>query len=271
MEYFSTLLKSYVKDNRFTYPPGCKDINMVNLSFTDDLFILCGASVNSMNIIPEVLNFFGAQSTLKPNLSKSTCYFAGISDGEGQLSAHDYRVLVDKDKKKIDEWGNQQLSFTGRLVMLNSELFGVCNYWCQTIFISKGTIMETERLMKKFLWKGVSAGKFLPKVSWKKATLRQEEGGLGIKSLHLWNSCIGKEALWIWKGLLHLTELLKPHVKYHNGNGRSVSRLYNNWSENGVMVEMLSARTISALQLLNTDSVVGFMDRVKWPRGRKFT
>ncbi|GAA0184167.1 hypothetical protein LIER_31456 [Lithospermum erythrorhizon] len=53
---------------------------VVNVSFADDLFLLSGADEESMRLIKYVLAEFGRMSGLHPNLSKSSSYFAGVSD-----------------------------------------------------------------------------------------------------------------------------------------------------------------------------------------------
>ncbi|GAA0138508.1 reverse transcriptase [Lithospermum erythrorhizon] len=219
MECFSELLKMYIVEEEFDYHPKRREIDLVNLSFADDLFILCGATELSLKLIRKALRMFGYLSGLHLNSSKSCCYFAGLSQADEQklfsilditasvlpvkyldiplttkqLGGQDYRVLVDKIKHKIEGWGSKHLSYAGRVVLISSVIFGVCNYWCQTVFLPISTIKEIEKIMKACLWKGTSEDKFLPKVSWKQATLRKEEGGLGIKSIQSWNiTCMAK-------------------------------------------------------------------------------
>ncbi|GAA0176403.1 hypothetical protein LIER_29404 [Lithospermum erythrorhizon] len=79
MEYFSELLKQHSNNGKFSYHPRCKDIGLVNISFADELFIMCGAIVGSMQTIKKILGMFSDCSGLKPNLTKSSCYFAGVS------------------------------------------------------------------------------------------------------------------------------------------------------------------------------------------------
>ncbi|GAA0165148.1 hypothetical protein LIER_20624 [Lithospermum erythrorhizon] len=112
----------------FEYHNQSKEIEFVNLSFADDLFVLSAASVRA---VKSVLKVFGEVSGLHPNLSKSTCYFAGVNDRKAnelssmlgisvgclpvrylgiplttkQLKAQDCRVLIDKISHKIDRWG----------------------------------------------------------------------------------------------------------------------------------------------------------------------
>ncbi|GAA0156008.1 reverse transcriptase [Lithospermum erythrorhizon] len=232
LSYFFELLKSRVGDGGLEYHLGCKEIGVANMSFAD-LFIMCGASDSSMKIVREVLEEFGKCSGLEPNLAKSSCYFAGgVEEEEARLSnivgipvstlpvrylgiplttkqinSHDCRILVEQVRQRIDSWESKSLSFAGRVTLINSVLFGVCNYWCQTTFIPIETVKDIEEIMKQYLWKGAVAGKYIPKVSWKQATLRKKEGGLGIKdvrtrniafmSKHVWDICNEKEALWV--------------------------------------------------------------------------
>ncbi|GAA0159091.1 hypothetical protein LIER_15958 [Lithospermum erythrorhizon] len=77
MDFFSELLKSKIRSDNFEYHRGCKKINLVNMSFADDLFIMCGAKGKSMQLVKSVLEEFGEYSGFKHNLAKSSCYFAG--------------------------------------------------------------------------------------------------------------------------------------------------------------------------------------------------
>ncbi|GAA0161623.1 hypothetical protein LIER_43574 [Lithospermum erythrorhizon] len=77
MEVFTKLLRSQEK---FHYHPKCEEISLINVSFIDDLFFLSCANVESMRLIKKVLADFGKLSRLLPNLSKSSRYFAGVTD-----------------------------------------------------------------------------------------------------------------------------------------------------------------------------------------------
>ncbi|GAA0183511.1 hypothetical protein LIER_30908 [Lithospermum erythrorhizon] len=161
MDYFSELLKSKVSAGDFDFHPGCREIGVVNISFADDLFILCIANEKSLKTVKRILGTFGDCSGLKPNLAKSTCYFAGIADEEEvrlsnimgipistllvrylgtplttkQISGHDCRVLVDRVRNRIEGWGCKHLSFAGRVTLItlcclesHEHLFFQCEY-----------------------------------------------------------------------------------------------------------------------------------------------
>lgn len=50
--------------------------------FADDLFILSGAIKDSLQLIKQGMEDFGAASGLKPNLMKSSMFIAGLIDEE---------------------------------------------------------------------------------------------------------------------------------------------------------------------------------------------
>ncbi|GAA0171604.1 hypothetical protein LIER_25594 [Lithospermum erythrorhizon] len=76
---------------------------------------------------------------------------------------------------------------------------------------------------------------------------------------------------WVWKKILALREVLRPHVEYKVGNGETVSCLHDKWCPEGVMTSILSEKDISVLNLLQTYTVVGFLKKVKWWNGRRLT
>ncbi|GAA0154120.1 hypothetical protein LIER_43259 [Lithospermum erythrorhizon] len=135
-------------------------------------------------------------------------------------------------------------------------------------------------MMKAYLWNGTSSSKYCPKISWKQATLSKDEGGLGLKGLHdwnragmanhVWNLSERKEALWV-KWINTYREILRPYVKYQIGDATAVNCKFDNWSSNGIMVDILSPRSISMMNMGKTDIVADFLLKVRWPVGRRLT
>ncbi|GAA0156655.1 reverse transcriptase [Lithospermum erythrorhizon] len=197
MDCFTTLLQV---QGRFEFHPQCEEIGLTKLNFADDLFVLSAATEKSMKLIRRVLKEFGEISRLHSNLTKSTSYFIGMKDQEAtrlsgildipiaeisvkyleiplttkQIKAADCKILLEKIKGKINSWGSKFLSFARRLVLIQAVMFYIYNYWCQVVFLPKQVIKEVESMFNSFPWKGVDSGRFLPKVSWKQATLRRK-------------------------------------------------------------------------------------------------
>ncbi|GAA0165972.1 hypothetical protein LIER_21237 [Lithospermum erythrorhizon] len=131
IDYSSELLKSKINNENFDYHPGGMEIEVANINFADDLFILCGATGRSMKLIKEVLEEFESCFGLKPNLTKSSYFFTNIPKrDEAKLSSllgvlvvallvkylgiplttkrmsnHDCRILVERIRQKTDGWG----------------------------------------------------------------------------------------------------------------------------------------------------------------------
>ncbi|GAA0185190.1 hypothetical protein LIER_32478 [Lithospermum erythrorhizon] len=116
---------------------------------------------------------------------------------------------------------------------------------------------------------------------------------MACMSKHVWNLCRKKEAWekwiqttrlknqsfwaikersidsWSWRKILALKDSLRNHVKYRIGDGKSVNCLHDNWSSSGVMVDILSNRDVSNLNMLVIDTVADFIKKTKWPDGKR--
>ncbi|GAA0142491.1 hypothetical protein LIER_35578 [Lithospermum erythrorhizon] len=205
MEFFTKLLKFRTSNMDFVYHPMCKEINISSIRFVDDLFILSGATSGYLRIIKHVLMKFGSRTGLKPNLDKSVCYFVGVDSDEEER-------LIGILWMSMDVLLVRYLGILLTTKLLNAhDCRGLTNYIAKKVevcvFLPAIVFSSIERIMKKFLWKGKANGKFLPKVAWKQATMRKNEGGLGIKKIkewnvacmtqHLCNICDNKKTLWI--------------------------------------------------------------------------
>nr|GEZ44704.1 hypothetical protein [Tanacetum cinerariifolium] len=79
MEILTLMLKRKVEESGlFTYHRDCSNLNLINLCFTDYLFIFSYEDVQSITIIKEALEEFKCASGLVPSLPKSTMYFCNV-------------------------------------------------------------------------------------------------------------------------------------------------------------------------------------------------
>ncbi|GJV37900.1 hypothetical protein Tco_1410377 [Tanacetum coccineum] len=62
----------------FTYHRYCSKLNLINLCFTDDLFLFAHGDVDSARVIMDTLVEFKEASRLTPSLPKSTAYFCNV-------------------------------------------------------------------------------------------------------------------------------------------------------------------------------------------------
>lgn len=144
-----------------------------------------------------------------------------------------------------------------------------------SVFIlPKGCIKRIESLCSKFLWAGNTDTSGQAKIAWTTVCLPKAEGGLGIRSLTMWNKVLCLRFLWLlfsdskslwaiwnrrynlqgkslwtleistsnswtWNHLLKLKELGMQFVKPILGNGHSVSFWYDAWTPFGSLINFL--------------------------------
>lgn len=64
----------------FVHHPKCSKLDLTQLVFVDDLFLLCGADPGSFHLIKEVLADFYLFSGLQPNLQKTSTFLACVDN-----------------------------------------------------------------------------------------------------------------------------------------------------------------------------------------------
>ena len=55
---------------------------------------------------------------------------------------------------------------------------------------------DIDKLLKRFLWKVEGNKNFKYSVAWKDVCMQKKEGGLGLRSLHVWNEALMAKHLW---------------------------------------------------------------------------
>ncbi|GAA0160294.1 reverse transcriptase [Lithospermum erythrorhizon] len=227
MDAFNSLLLHNIQINGFDFHPKCEKLQLTNVYFTDDLFLISGATVRSFKVIHKTLDEFGNMFGLNPNLDKSVCFFAGTSDRNmdklssilnisigalpvrylgvplttWQLRASDCRRLIDNIKNKIDQWKHRHVSYAGRVTLINClvwyhELLGSMSISAQCLFLPIEVCNEIEKHVRAFLWSGSNLNKYKSKVAWAQVGKRKKEGGLEIKRLHEWNQACMCFHIW---------------------------------------------------------------------------
>ncbi|GAA0183727.1 hypothetical protein LIER_31090 [Lithospermum erythrorhizon] len=166
-------MRKAIDEPEFVFHPKYKELEITNVCFADDMFIVCGA--NETTIVSYSLKMFGELSGLEPNLEKSILYVTGLEEDKALYLG------------KVKAWGNRHLSFAGRLLLISTIIFGKENYWCQFLYLPSAMIQKIDEIVRRFLWKCEAQGRFLPKVSWRKVTEPREVGGLRVNNLKEWN------------------------------------------------------------------------------------
>ncbi|KAK4384654.1 hypothetical protein Sango_3038900 [Sesamum angolense] len=165
MEVLHMILQQLIEqDGEFQYHWICKDFNLFQLSFADDLLLFCKADVRSVVLFGRGLDTFATLSGLHTNPQKSQLIISkaalglresllatlGFQEGHlpvrylglplisARLSVADCQPLLQKIDSRIKGWEGVQLSFAGRVQLIKSVLIflrGVLGY---DIYLTKG-------------------------------------------------------------------------------------------------------------------------------------
>ncbi|XP_071694395.1 uncharacterized protein [Rutidosis leptorrhynchoides] len=336
MEILTLLFQWNINNNQeFTYHPKCESQKIVNVCFADDLFIFSYANMESVMIIADALEEFKNCSGLVPSFQKSTAFFAGVNKHikdailmvmpfvvgslpviclgvpliSTRLYHKDCKGLVDRLKRKIDDWKNKYLSFAGRVQLITSVLSSMQVYWSSVFMLSDSVIKEMEKIMRGFLWCQGEMKQGKAKVKWSTVYLPKSEGGLGIKSLktwnialmvyHIWNIITCKQTLWVkwihtyrlqnhnfwvvdnvasgswvWRKILSIRQLVRHLIVHVVGNGSNTSAWFDSWTDFGPLAQIQVPNTTQEDKVGWKDSngeLVEFSSKAAWESLRNRT
>ncbi|XP_074302944.1 uncharacterized protein LOC141637284 [Silene latifolia] len=125
--------------------------------------------------------------------------YLGIPITCGKLAKQDCQVLVERIVTKIRGFGTKKLSNSERLVLVNSVLTTLYNYWINIFLIPKGVLNKINSICRHYLWDGSVDYIRVPPMGWGKVCSPTDERGLGIRDSLSWNiDAIGKLVWWIY-------------------------------------------------------------------------
>ncbi|GKA73703.1 putative reverse transcriptase domain, reverse transcriptase zinc-binding domain protein [Tanacetum coccineum] len=191
------------------------------------------------------------------------------------------KILVESAKNRIEDWKNKSLSFAGRLQLGKSVISSMHVYWVSVLAIPKGILYDIQALICGFLWCNGDYKRGKAEVAWGDICLPTSEGGLGLRSLklfnkalmtkHIWNIVTNKESLWVrwiyaykikgrsfwaiplndaemswgWQKILQLRDRVRPFIWTKIGNGLKASAWYDIWDPQCPLINHLSPRDIA--------------------------
>ncbi|AAC24057.1 Contains similarity to reverse transcriptase-like protein gb/2244803 from A. thaliana chromosome 4 contig gb/Z97336 [Arabidopsis thaliana] len=213
--------------------------------------VLSDGKIRSIDGVVRVFNDFALWSGLRISMEKSTLFLAGTSATAHQtitstypfsvgtlpvrylglplvnkrLSAADYLPLLEKIRQRIGSWTARFLSFAGRLNLISSVLWSICNFWMAAFRLPRGCIREVDKICSAFLWSGQEMKTTKAKVSWQEICKPKHEGGS-----------------WMWKKLLKYRAVASPLCRAEVKNGQTTSFWYDNWSDLGRLSDLVGER-----------------------------
>eukprot|EP00253_Pinus_taeda_P018691 PITA_18691 len=230
------------------YGNRAKNIN--HSQFADDTLLIGGASTTIAKRFKTLLDQYMHCSGGAVNYQKSCVYgwnitnqvahsiasifgvtykikwehfsYLGMPVSLGPLKAEAWDEIIDKVKRKIQQWGTLWLNPAGRLILLNSgitylPLYRFTLYQAPAIFHHK-----LEVALRHFLWQGGKKEKSrFNLVNWKNVIQAQDRGGLGIRAPKILNLAFGVKMVWRlitgptawWKQVMETKYLNSPRKK----------------------------------------------------------
>lgn len=303
MNCLSEMLNRGANEGKFGYHAKCSSSKLTHLCFADDLLIFTDGKLSSVQAIISILDEFAAHSGLKISLQKTsfvscgvpqdqvdiiaqTCHltaatlpvcYLGVPLLPQKLSMHHCAPLIQLIKAKVNSWSARTLSYAGRLLLLNTVINGITNFWTSTFVLPKACITKINSLCSSFLWHGSSEAGHSAKVAWETVTLSKDEGGLGCRDLRAWNKACTLKLIWllfkssgsIWvawfiqeildgdlssfwttkpkqrfpwlvKKLLGMRDIAYNWIKVNVGSGSTVRFWSDNWSPLGAISTYLA-------------------------------
>ncbi|XP_062103846.1 uncharacterized protein LOC133814962 [Humulus lupulus] len=108
----------------------------------------------------------------------------------------DCDLIISKIRKTLHGWASRNLSYAGRVQLIQSILLGIRNFWMSTFLLPQKVIKEIDCLCRIFLWGGNGFRSKFHLASWDHVCRRKSYGGLGFKEGVLWNKINLTRYVW---------------------------------------------------------------------------
>lgn len=266
--------------------------------YADDLVVMGLATVEEGRAFMGIFEHFASYSGLVVNPEKSSVWFSkrcsarkrqemlqvlqarmaqpnerylGIVLSQGRSQQKNTgQMLLKKFQGRLAGWKVNMLSHAGRTVLIKSVLCSVPVYYMAVEKLSNKAIDELEGLMRRFMWGKIGRERYLPMIAWHKLCQIEEEGGLGIKDLKIFNKALIQKVVWqlvtnqdrvwvgiikakyfpqnsfwsaedkqgtsnLWKALLENKNEVLIHTIWHIGDGKEIAVQGQPWYEQGVI------------------------------------
>ena len=123
--------------------------------------------------------------------------YLGMPVSVGSLKAEVWDTIIDKMKRKVQQWGSFWLNPAGRLTLLKSCLSSLPLYQFTLLQAPASFHHKVEAILRHFLWQGgKTERKKYNLINWKQVIQPHDYGGLGIRSPQLLNLVFGGKIIW---------------------------------------------------------------------------
>ncbi|GKC87171.1 putative RNA-directed DNA polymerase, eukaryota, reverse transcriptase zinc-binding domain protein, partial [Tanacetum coccineum] len=171
----------------------CK-LCFLHLCFADDLMIFSHGDKLYVSVLKSALEEFSGVSGLMPTGSLPIRYL-GVPLISTRLYKRHCNDLMDKVKKRLQDWKNKSLSFSGRLQLINSVVDSLQVFWSSVFILPEYVALDIEKLMR-----GLIDRRSVERNFWDVPTLN--------------------DVCWGWNKILQCRSLLRDHFVYIIGDDK---------------------------------------------------
>ncbi|GJY18809.1 RNA-directed DNA polymerase, eukaryota, reverse transcriptase zinc-binding domain protein [Tanacetum coccineum] len=233
---------------KFKYHWGCKGLGILNLCFSDDLMLFCHGDMVSASVLRRALDEFCLSSGLRPNMAKKGSFpirYLGIPLNVNRIVRDDCTILLDKVKKRVEDWRNKSLSFAGRLQLIAYVLSSLNVFWASMFILPQGVCDEINKIFKEFLWKSDGKRNIRYMLLGRMYVCRKVKDLIWVKWVKnhylmdhsVWDMDPSHHSSWVWKQILALRNKIRGFVKVKISNDRFIlSTKVANLVENGMWI-----------------------------------